>query len=180
MKTCVFITGTNAVGKTSLAFGIIEAFGGIAEANKALTRCADGRVCFAGRYVYGRKFGGVDGLNATSGLRDVVRLGLETSEIIFCEGMYLHTFGLNLTNALFAAEKQLVCFLYAPASVISQRLKERSGTKIHTALRQQMACAASANKWASIGVPVLAINTGETKTADAVEIVKKALSLCGQ
>lgn len=37
MKTCVFITGTNSVGKTTLAKALIERFGGIKETAKELT-----------------------------------------------------------------------------------------------------------------------------------------------
>jgi len=43
MKTCVFITGTNSVGKTSLAKALIGLFGGIEEATKELTICRDRR-----------------------------------------------------------------------------------------------------------------------------------------
>ena len=35
-KVCVFITGTNATGKTTLAKALIECFGGIKEATKEL------------------------------------------------------------------------------------------------------------------------------------------------
>ena len=118
MKTCVFITGTNSVGKTTLAKALIERFGGIKETAKELTFCNDSRVCFAGRYRDENRFGGVDALNCTRVLPDVVAKGLERCEVIFCEGSYLDTFGMNLTDAMFKAQRHLIVFLYADSKTI--------------------------------------------------------------
>lgn len=163
MKTCVFITGTNAVGKTTLAKALIEHYGGIKEATKELTLCNDERVCFAGKYAIDKTFGGVDGFNQTKCLEGVVREGLTKADVVFCEGMYLHTFGLNLTNAMFSADKHLVVFLYAPVAVINERLLNRAGKGIQNdaVWKKQQNCATSAKKWQSIGVPVYAFDTSK-------------------
>ena len=181
MKTCVFITGTNAVGKSSLAKELIRRFGGIKSADKWLTICNDERVCFAGKYIDGKKFGGVDGFNQTKCLESVVRKALTQHDMIFCERMYLHTFGLNLTNAMFAADKHLLCFLYAPVATINDRLLERAqeGLKNAAVWQKQLNCATAAKKWASIGVPVLSFDTSKTSTAEAAEsIIAKLDEIC--
>ena len=180
MKTVVFITGTNAVGKSTLAKVLQARFGGIAAADKWLTVCKDSRVCFAGKYGDG-KFGGVDGFNQTKCLESVVRLGLSTHDLIICEGMYLHTFGLNLTNAIFVGERQLVVFLYAPVSEIDRRLKERAGKGLtnEAVWRKQINCATAARKWASIGVPVLFFDTSKTTPERIADLILKHIpELC--
>lgn len=179
MKTCVFITGTNSAGKTTLAKALIERFGGIRETTKDLTFCNDSRVCFAGRYKDENRFGGVDVFNCTRVLSDVVEKGLESCDIVICEGMYLHTFGLNLTNAMFKAQKHLVVFLYAGGVILHSRLLQRGkkGLSEQTLPKQKNACQA-AKKWAEIGVPVLCYNTGECELETEVEeIYDKILSL---
>ena len=174
MKTVVFITGTNAVGKSTLARTLQARFGGIASADKWLTACRDGRVCFAGKYEDGKKFGGVDGFNQTKCLEDVVRL---------CEGMYLHTFGINLTNAAFAGDSQLVVFLYAPVGEIHRRLLARAGKGLtnDAVWKKQLNCATAARKWAEIGVPVMSFDTSRV-SADIIadEIIKNIPELCTQ
>ena len=182
MKTCVFITGTNAVGKSSLAKALIARYGGIKSASKTLTVCRNGRVCLAGHYENGRKYGGVDGFNQTKCLESVVREGLSSHDIILCEGMYLHTFGINLTNAAFVADKQLLVFLYCPVQEIHRRLLERSGKGLtnDAVWKKQLNCATAAKKWASIGVPVLSIDTSQIGTDAAAQmVINKIDELCG-
>ena len=182
MKTCVFITGTNAVGKSSLAKELIERFGGIKSSSKTLTVCNNERVCLAGHYENGRKYGGVDGFNQTKCLESVVREGLSSHDIILCEGMYLHTFGINLTNAAFVADKQLIVFLYCPVQEIHRRLLERSGKGLtKDAVKTQLQCSKAAKKWASIGVPVLSIDTSQIGTDAAAQmVINKIDELCGR
>lgn len=181
MKTCVFITGTNAVGKSTLAKALINHYGGIKTADKRLTVCNNERVCFAGKYGDG-KYGGVDGFNQTKCLESVVREGLSAHELIICEGMYIHSFGMNLTNAAFVANKQLIVFLYCPVTEIHRRLLARSGKGMtnEAVWKKQIGAATSAKKWASIGVPVLSIDTSIHNTEAALEMVtKKIQELCG-
>ena len=160
MKTVVFITGTNAVGKSTLARKLIAYYGGIRCATKEITYCNDRRVCFAGFYGDG-KFGGVDTFGATKPLEQAVKKGLEDCDVVICEGMYLHSFGLNLLNALFQGERQLVVFLYAPVSIIHERLLGRSGKGItnDAVYKKQLNCASSLRKWNSIGVPTMSFDT---------------------
>ena len=172
MKTVVFITGTNAVGKSTLAWTIIDRFGGICEETACTTYCKDKRYGLAGRYK-DKRYGGVDritndkGSSCTSRLAEVVQEGLKTADVIFCEGSYMDTFGLNLTNALFLGDKALVVSLYAPPAVILQRLGVRSngkngkrnGENLRRVLLKQERCMKAALKYQSIGVKVLQYDT---------------------
>lgn len=119
MKTCVFITGTNAVGKSSLAWAIINRYGGVDRITNQVTYCKRGGVSLAGKYG-STVYGGVDritnekGSSCTSRLADVVGEALSNSDVVFCEGSFMNTFGLNLTNAMFKAQRYLVVSLYLP------------------------------------------------------------------
>lgn len=180
MKTVVFITGTNAVGKSTLAWTIINRFGGICEERDCTTYCKDKRYGLAGRYK-DKRYGGVDritndkGSSCTSRLAEVVQEGLNTADVIFCEGSYMDTFGLNLTNALFLGDKALVVSLYAPPAVILQRLGVRSngkngrrnGDNLRRVLLKQERCMKAAIKYQSIGVKVLQYDTSQT-SADTI------------
>lgn len=175
-KTCIFIIGTNGVGKTTLAKEFINEFGGIKELSRNLTICNDGETCLAGFYNEDKKYGGVDGLNSTKVLEQIVDGALSKYERIICEGSFLNSFGINLTNAIFRAEKQLVVFLYAPISVLNKRLSERSGNKIsQSVINKQNGCLRSARKWAQIGVPVLSFDTSKTGMSLIVESIKERL-----
>lgn len=98
MKKCVFITGTNCSGKSSLAWAIITRYGGV-------DRITNDK-----------------GSSCTSRLAEVVEEGLKHRDIIICEGSFLDTFGMNLMNALFKAEQQYVISLYADNLTISTDL----------------------------------------------------------
>ena len=186
MKTCVFITGTNGVGKTTLAKELQERFGGILATRGDVTYCRNGKCAFAGAYEGQGKYGGVDALrnergsSCTSRLAEVVNRAFRTCDVIFCEGMMMHSFGLNLTNAMFIADSGFVVFLYSPATVINERLKNRSNKKVTISiLNNQKATAASARKWAEIGVPVLTYDTSKVDASDIAEqIIKNIPELC--
>lgn len=176
MKTCIYIIGTNGVGKTTLAKELIKKFGGIKESSRKLTTCNDNETCLAGFYDADKKYGGVDGLNSTKVLEEIVACALSKYERIICEGSFLNSFGINLTNAIFRAETQLVIFLYAPIPVLNNRLSERSGNKISkSVINKQNGCLRSARKWAQIGVPVLSFDTSKTDMSLIVESIKERL-----
>lgn len=176
-KTCIFIIGTNGVGKTTLAKGLINKFGGIRDISNNITFCNDGLSCLAGGYNMQSKYGGVDKLNSTKGLKDIVETGLSKCNTIICEGSFLDSFGMNLTNAMFVAEKHIVVFLYAPTKVIDKRLMLRSGNNINNKkIEKQQRCLRSAKKWASIGVPVLSFDTSIESTDT---IINKILNFIG-
>ena len=187
MKTVVFITGTNAVGKSTLAWSLIERFGGIYEERDCVTYCKDKRYGLAGQYK-GKRYGGVDritndkGSSCTTRLADVVREGLKTADVIFCEGSFMNTFGLNLTNALFLGDKALVVSLYAPPAVIYQRLKNRSngmnGTGKRnwpTIFRKQTQALVAAQKYEQIGCKVLQFDTSVFSTEQIRDEIINAL-----
>ena len=188
MKTCVFITGTNAVGKSALAWSIIERFGGVDRITNDVTYCKEGSVCLAGKYGVTR-FGGVDsitndkGSSCTSELARVVEEGLRNADTIICEGSFMNTFGLNLSNALFKAEKQLIISLYADNITLWKRLTERSLGKagdgkrrFDLIIKKQRQAMIAARRWQSIGVPVIQINTSETPVDEVLRLTLEKLS----
>ena len=198
MKIVVFITGTNAVGKSTLAWSLIDRFGGIYEERACTTYCKDKRYGLAGRYKdkrYGlagrykdKRYGGVDritndkGSSCTSRLADVVQEGLQTADVMFCEGSFMNTFGLNLTNALFLGDKALVVSLYAPPAVIYERLNKRSngmnGTGKRnwpTIFRKQRQALIAAQKYEQIGCKVLQYDTSVYSVEQIREEIINAL-----
>ena len=78
MTTCVFITGTNAVGKSSVARAIMDRCGGISAERDMVTYLADGVTCLAGHYL-GCKYGGVDRITNAKGSSQVVLRSLPMS-----------------------------------------------------------------------------------------------------
>lgn len=185
MTTCVFITGTNAVGKSSTARAIIERCGGIDKVEGQVTYCKDGKTALAGSYLC--KYGGVDrvtnskGSSCTSELPNVVERALANRQIVFCEGSFMNTFGLNLTNAMFKADKHLVINLYADARTIWDRLNARSngkngqGRDFEKVLTRQRATAIAATKWHSIGVKTIQIDSSQHTPQQIVDIIYNAL-----
>ena len=172
MKTCVFIIGTNCSGKSTLARGLMAKFGGIVSSGNTLTRCGDNRCSFAGKYTKDTMYGGVDRLNSTARLAPIVREALETSEAVVCEGSYLDTFGMNLTNAIFEAKAQLVVFLFASGEELQRRLKQRSGGVVkETIAKKQERCLRCARKWKSVGVPVMVVDTNALNAEQVTEQV---------
>lgn len=191
MKIVVFITGTNAVGKSTLAWSLIERFGGIYEERDCVTYCKDKRYGLAGLYK-DKRYGGVDrltndkGSSCTSRLAEVVSEGLKTADVMFCEGSFMNTFGLNLTNALFLGDKALVVSLYAPPAVIYQRLKNRSngmnGTgkrNWHSIFRRQTQALVAAQKYEQIGCKVLQFDTSVFSTEQIRDEIINALRWFG-
>lgn len=169
----VMITGTNCVGKTTLVKAIIEKCGGIKNViDRSITILNGGNYALIGRYNSG-KYGGVDSLNCTKVLKDlVVKAKDKGVQVLFMEGSYLHTFGLNLTNALFSAEKQLIVNLYAKQNVIVNRLKERSnkqGVQIDKVLQKQLCTMRSAQKYRDTVLKVLQFDTG----SNSVDVIKE-------
>lgn len=182
MKLCVFINGTNCVGKTSLAKTLISLYGGgNSQIAKYLTLCKNSRIAFAGHYHEESRYGGVDGFNSTKCLAEVVENALREHDIVVCEGSYFHTIGLNLTNAMFKADKHLVVYLYAPVEVLNARLIARGGKPITPIMvSKQKQCLVAARKWASMGVPVLSFDTSAVPTEEiAAAVGKKMDELCG-
>ena len=192
MKTCVFITGTNGVGKSALAWAIIERYGGVDRITNEVTYCREGSVCLAGKYGVTR-YGGVDritnekGSSCTSKLADVAEEGLRNADVIFCEGSFMNSFGLNLSNALFKAQRHLVVSLYADVQTLYERIIRRSNGKNGTGKRnwvsivkKQKQAMIAAQKWQSIGVKVLQINTSTTTIDEELKQILGAIEgLCG-
>ena len=171
-KVACFIIGTNAVGKSTLARQLIETFGGVERVTDKITYCKDGKTCFLGKYFHGGKFEGVDTYPTTNGLYKHVQTALSERKVVFAEGFYLKSFGLNLQQAIFQAEKQLVVFLYAPTKVLNERLLKRSGNGItEFVCKSQKGAASAARKWKSVGVPVVSFDTSVYDTAHIKEKV---------
>lgn len=182
-KVCVFIIGTNAVGKSTLARELLSRRGGVKNITKLVTYCKDGKTAFGGSYGESATGCGVDKFSETKILQPIVREALLTRDVVICEGVYLHTFGLNLTNAIFEAEKQMVVFLYCPVHTIHERLLARAGRGItNTAIgNKQICCSKAVQKWAKIGVPVLCFDTSKVATTEiADQVDNKIRELCGE
>lgn len=180
MKTCVFITGTNAVGKSSIARGVIDRCGGVNRVVDMVTYCNDGVTALAGPYTC--KYGGVDritnekGSSCTSKLAEVVERGLQTADIIFCEGSFMNTFGLHLTNAMFKAQRYMVVNLYADALTLLSRLQGRSNGKngkrdMGKIINKQKQSMIAAQKWHNIGVKVLQIDTSIYSADEIISMI---------
>lgn len=176
-KVCIFITGTNAVGKSTLVNALAGRYEGFRCVEDDVTYLNNPRVCLAGRYE-GFRYGGVDkikndkGSSCTSRLAEVVARGLSNCDAIFCEGSYLDTFGMNLSNAMFVAQRQLVVFLYAPATVLHERLLARAGRGLTKfVVRKQSRVLNASRKWYGIGIPVLSFDTSENSPEDIAEII---------
>lgn len=159
MKTAVLIIGTNAVGKSTIARGLLNKAGGSEKVDNDITFCADGRTAIIGDYSKGKKIEGVDSFGVTKIVAEKVKAA--EREIVIFEGLKCGTFGESIQNALFAADNQIVVFLYASANCINERLLKRSGTGIKTVqvLKQQRANLNAAAKYKEIGIPVLYYNT---------------------
>lgn len=190
MKTCVFITGTNCAGKSTIARCLQNHFGGVKMIDGDITLCEDSRAVFAGKYNAGRKHGGVDALNQTKTLADIVTRGLQQADVIFCEGSYFDTFGMNLLNAMFNAQSFLYVFLYCDGETLMRRHQERllagnrtGGGKnsptdvLRGMLNKQKRTARSAKKWQSIGVPVICIDTSLTTPDEATAKILERLRI---
>lgn len=188
MKTCIFITGTNAVGKSTVAKILINRYGGIRCVNKQVTYCNDNTLSLAGDYLNSR-YGGVDrvknskGSSCTSELPTVVEEALRHSEVCVCEGSFMNTFGLNLSNALFKAEHQIVISLFAPPMVIYNRIKKRSCGKNKDGVRdwdkimkKQVQALRAAQKWHSIGVKVIQVDTSKTTPESIADIIQQEIT----
>lgn len=157
-KKAVFIAGTNAVGKTSVIREIIDAYGGIKTYKDKITFLNDDAAA-VGKYG-GCKYGGLDTINETSSLANLIKIALEKVDTVFVEGQTLHTFGLNITNAIFAAPKALWVLLYADIETLSQRVKKRGGRGLSQGMiDKQKLCISSFKKIRGIGVKAIAINT---------------------
>lgn len=177
MKTVVFIIGTNCAGKSTLARELIERFGGVKSEQGTFTICNDARHCFAGTgYAAATTQCGVDKLHTTTMLADTVKLALTQGDCVFCEGQNLNTIGMNLTNAIFQGEKQLVIFLYASPRILNNRRLARSGKVLNKQmLRKQSGNARAAAKWQKIGVSVVAIDTSDKTPRQIADIVIEKL-----
>lgn len=173
MKVNVFIIGANATGKTTLAKNLIKRFGGITESGKPISLVADSRVAFVGLYEDDRKICGVDTLEGSKALAGGVQAAHSKGrDIVVAEGMLMHTFGLNLTNAMFLAEKHLVVFLWCPVAEIINRLKIRTvNARWGQLSTHYKPIARTACRWQSIGVPVMTFNSAETSADDIADSV---------
>ena len=171
-KTCVFITRTNGVGKSSIARAFIERYGGVDRITNDVSYLRDGNISLAGRYNV--RYGGVDritnekGSSSTALLAGVVEEALRNSDVVLCEGSFMNTMGLNMTNAMFKAERHLLVSLYAQPLVLYKRITERSngknnkGTRVWgKILKKQRQAMLSARRWQEIGVRVIQFDTGE-------------------
>lgn len=100
----------------------------------------------------------------------------------------MNTFGLNLSNALFKADRHIVVSLYSDAQTLYNRIVSRSNGKNGdgkrdwiTIFRKQRQAMIAAKKWQSIGVTVLQFNTATiTVDEEMNKILETIEQLCGE
>ena len=190
MKTMVMISGGNGSGKSTLARALMNKAGGIASTSREITVCNDKRYAFAGKY-NSSKYGGVDAINNTKELADIAEIAFKECEVFIAEGCNLGTFGMNMQNAFFKAQNQLLIFLYADTETIKRRLLNRVNTKadddkaqkrLTTAMNRAKNARRAAVKWKSIGVQVVCVNTAAMdaeKCADCLfELINEKAKIC--
>ena len=109
--------------------------------------------------------------------------GLQTCDVVFCEGSYLDTFGQNLLNAIFAGQAQLYVYLHCNSTTLAKRNAERAnkqtimGGVLGRMINRQNRTFLAAQKYASIGVPVLSFDTDKTTPDEIVRTILQHLGL---
>ena len=179
-KTFVLIVGTNCTGKSTVVRKLITRFGGASKMENNITYLNDRRVAVIG-YYGNATYSGIDRLNKTSSLPDIIRQAFLTSDVVVGEGLIVGTFGINPLNAFFTAEKQLCLYLYADKKTLSHRLFQRAdyqniGGGKQVMIRQQRILNA-VKKYSAIGIPVLSIDTSTYSADIIVDLIFQKLKL---
>lgn len=178
MKTAIFIVGTNGTGKTTLMRNIIRRLGGIERFEDNITYLKNPQYAALGKYDSDSKTNvGVDWIKNTRSLTNLIKLahskGVDT---VLAEGSMLHTFGINITNAVFAAPNRLWVLLFADTATLAERIKKRSGVALSPkSIDKQRFLAKNFEKMKRIGVPSVAIDTSKH---DTDEIAQYILNYC--
>lgn len=178
MKKVVFITGTNGVGKTSAMRCIMEKKGGVknVSADNDIIFLNDDRTAVGGGMNGEGNYYGIDVKRNTKCLEPICKKALESVDAVFCEGAYLHTFGLNLCRALACGEKGYVICLYSDYATIQAHLKKRGGKDLNKAIISRQKCAlSSAAKFSKIGYNVTMIDTAKSTPS---QIADRILIFC--
>lgn len=175
-KRCVFIIGTNCSGKTTVAKKMIEKLGGASDFRDNVTYTASG-VAFAGKYDV--KFGGVDYINSTSVLPQLVHKAFQIVDTIVCEGVRLKTYGGNLTTSMYLADRRYIFYLHASLQELEKRVKARTGNEnaklsIHTKT-QILECYSSMKKWARNGCYTAVIDTEKMNADEIANLILKVI-----
>lgn len=160
MQQVVLIMGTNGTGKSSAARGIL---GNDFFVDGELTFKKDYSICLIGNYK--QKFGGVDGLNRVIDLHELIKKGLERSNLVIAEGVKLHSFGLSIQKAASVCNETTIVLLVAGAKTIDERIKKRGGRGVTAQiLKDQKNCLSALIKFKQIGVRTMIIKTDNLST----------------
>lgn len=161
-KTVIMIAGTNRSGKTTTSRALLARFGGEAEQrSKAVLVSREGNAaCVNADFISG----------STRSVIGLTRDLLAEVDTVIVEGMYLGSFGLVPTSVLHCGERQLYVYVYCPAAELKAREASRPNAHGDFAgiVSRQRGVLNAARKYASIGVPVLAYDTGKTSTEELV------------
>lgn len=174
MKTAIFFAGTNGTGKTTLMRNIISRLGGIERFEDNITYLNNSRYAVLGKYNSDSKTNvGVDWIKNTRSLAGLIKMAHSQGvDIVLAEGSMLHTFGINITNAVFAAPRRLWVLLYADVNTLRQRIRERSDAPLSDkSLDKQYFLAKNFGEMKRIGVDAVAINTAKHSTDEIAEWV---------
>ena len=172
MKTAIFFVGTNGTGKSTLMRNIISRLGGIQRFEDNITYLNDPKFAVLGKYDGGSKANvGVDWIKNTRSLAGLIKIAHGNGvDIVLAEGCMLHTFGINITNAVFAAPRRLWVLLYADVNTLRQRIRERSNAPLSDkTIDKQYSLAKNFGKMKKIGVDAVAINTAKHSTNEIAE-----------
>jgi broad-specificity NMP kinase len=172
MKTAIFFAGTNGVGKTTLMRNIISRLGGIERFEDNITYLNNSRYAVLGKYDSDSKTNvGVDWIKNTRSLANLIKLAHGKGvDVVFAEGSMLHSFGINITNAVFAAPRRLWVVLFADTATLAERIKKRSGVALsHKSIDKQRFLAKNFEKMKRIGVDAVAVNTAKHSTDEIAE-----------
>lgn len=150
--------------------------GGVSDFRDNLTYTASG-VTFVGKYDV--KFGGVDYLNSTSVLAQLVHKAFQNVDTIVLEGVRLKTYGGNLTTSMYIADRRYIFYLHASLQELEKRLKARTGNvnaklSIHTKT-QILECYSSMKKWASNGCYTAVIDTEKMNADEIASLILKVI-----
>ena len=170
VELIVLVVGCFGVGKTTLAKNLLNIDGGW-ENHDSYAVSKGGLFTCAGTYFQDKALGGVDRLKNTRAIPQLIANA--STPCFFVEGKRATCFGTSTLVPMFSVPNQLVIYLKAGASAIYKRLNMR-GTCKTTRLKIERYIKDSealAQKFSSIGVRVVQLDTERANTAEIANFV---------
>lgn len=184
MSATIMFTGTNCSGKTSLMKFFLSIFKNI-QVGETLTFAEYGKnkIAIVGRY--NNKSSCNNGYDSFSKgplkSRLYTEIAARDMDYLFVEGSILNSFGADVLKLLFSkkVDKYYVFNLYANNRILAKRLKTRSRKNVcyNRIFTKKKSCWSALKKLHSIGVNIMAIDTGKFTTEVIAERIKKIIGL---